>query len=114
MAKPKRRTWTWHFAAPVEAVWPVMADTARFNEAAKLPRHDVEEIAQADGSVVYIGRARKGPVRLEWREKPGNWVFQQWFEHCRHFTRGPLAALCATLTIAAEGTGSRIDYKVEA
>jgi class 3 adenylate cyclase len=114
MAKTKSRTWTWHFSAPVEAVWPIMADTARFNEAAKLPRHELEEIAQADGSVLYIGRARKGLVRLEWREQPVNWVFQQWFEHCRFFSRGPLASLCATLTIAPEGTGSRIDYKVEA
>jgi class 3 adenylate cyclase len=114
MAKRRSRTWTWHFVAPVAAVWPVMADTARFNEAARLPRHEVEEIPQPDGSVLYIGRARKGPVRLEWQEKPVNWVFEQWFEHCRHFTRGPLASLCATLAIAPEGTGCRIDYKVEA
>jgi class 3 adenylate cyclase len=114
IGKPKSRTWTWHFDAPVDAVWPVMADTARFNEAAKLPRHQIEEIAQPDGSVVYIAGARKGPFKLEWREKPVNWVFEQWFEHCRYFTRGPLAFLCATMTIHPAGGGCRLNYKVEA
>ena len=43
MGKSKSRSWTWHFDQPVDAVWPIMSDTARFNEAAKLPRHEIEE-----------------------------------------------------------------------
>jgi class 3 adenylate cyclase len=113
MGKAKRQSWTWHFDQPVDAVWPIMSDTARFNEAAKLPRHEIEETPQPDGSVRYIGRARKGPFKLEWREKPVNWVFGQWFEHCRYFTRGPIAFLCARLKIAPEAAGCRIDYEVE-
>jgi len=114
MGKAKNHSWTWHFDQPVDAVWPIMSDTARFNEAAKLPRHEIEEIPQPDGSVTYIGRAKKGPFKLEWREKPVNWVFGQWFEHCRYFTRGPVAFLCARLKIAPEGSGCRIDYEAEA
>ena len=114
MAKSKSRTWTWHFDQPVDVIWPIMSDTARFNEAAKLPRHVIEETPQPDGSVLYVGRARRGPIVLEWREKPVNWVFGQWFEHCRLFRRGPIAFLCARLKIEPEGKGSRIDYEAEA
>ncbi len=35
-----------------------LADSARFNEAAELPKHEIEEIPRNDGSVLYIGRAR--------------------------------------------------------
>jgi hypothetical protein len=94
-------------------MWPLLADTARINEASKLPRQTIEETPQADGSVLYIARAKQGPIRLEWREEPVNWVSNQWFEHCRYFTRGPLSLLCAVLTLSSEGTGSRLDYTVD-
>src|SRR3546814_1568371 len=31
------------------AIWPLLADTVRFNEAAGLPRYDVAETLQGDG-----------------------------------------------------------------
>ncbi|MFQ5775878.1 MAG: adenylate/guanylate cyclase domain-containing protein [Kiloniellaceae bacterium] len=111
---PQRRTFVWRFASPREAIWPILADTARFNEAAKLPKHTIEEIPQRDGSVRYIGRARRGPFALEWREKPVNWVANRWFEHCRYFRSGPLKSLCATFVLADEGAGSRGEYTIEA
>ena len=55
MSTARRRTWVWHFERPSAEIWPIMADTARFNEAAALPKHDIEEIPQADGSVLYLG-----------------------------------------------------------
>jgi class 3 adenylate cyclase len=87
-----------------------MADTARFNEAAALPKHDIEEIPQADGSVVFLGRLKRGPLALQWREKPVNWVHGQWFEHCREFRNGPFASLCATFELSPAGAGSRGAY----
>ncbi|MFQ6017134.1 MAG: adenylate/guanylate cyclase domain-containing protein [Kiloniellaceae bacterium] len=113
MAQPRRRTFIWHFESPPEAIWPILADTARFNEAAKLPKHTIEEIPRADGSVLYIGRARKGPFALEWREKPVNWVANRWFEHCRYFRTGPLRSLCARFVLRPEGAGSRGEYTIE-
>src|SRR6516225_2171506 len=70
MARAEKRSWTWHVDRPAEAMWSVLADTARLNEAQKLPRHQIEEIPQADGSVLYLGRARIGPIALAWRETP--------------------------------------------
>ncbi len=114
MAKSQSRTWVWEFDSPPEKIWPLLADTARFNEAAELPKQEIEERPREDGSVLYLARARQGPFALEWREKPVNWVANHWFEHCRDFHKGPLASICATFTLHAEGTGSRGEYRLEA
>jgi hypothetical protein len=34
-----RRTWTWTFDLPPDELWPVLADTNRFNEAMGLPAY---------------------------------------------------------------------------
>ncbi|MCZ6577314.1 MAG: DUF5939 domain-containing protein [Gammaproteobacteria bacterium] len=109
----KHRTWVWEFDSPVEKIWPLLADTARFNEAAGLPRHEVREIPQADGSVRYFGRARLGPLALEWEEQPVNWIHNQWFRHCRRFRKGPFKTLCAHLRFSLRAGGCRCTYTVE-
>ena len=113
MAGVKRRTFVWHFDSPIEKIWPVMADTARFNEAANLPKHDIEEIPQPDGSVQYIARARVGPFTLVWDDKPVNWIANRWFRHCRYFRNGPLKYLCATLAFFPEDGGCRGEYTID-
>ncbi len=113
MANVHRQTWTWHFDHPPEAVWRFLADTARFNEAAKLPKHEIEEIPRDDGSVLFLGRARQGPFKLEWEDKPVNWITNKWFEHCRYFRKGPLKSLCATFELVPDGAGSKGNYTIE-
>ncbi len=109
------RCWTWEFDRPVADIWPLVSDTARFNEAAGLPKHDIIETPQPDGSVLYEAETRVGPFAVAWREAPVNWIAERWFEHCRHFTKGPIRCLCATLKIApaADGVGCRVDYTVD-
>jgi hypothetical protein len=91
VARTYRRTFVWRFDSPPGRVWPALADTVRFNEAARLPKHEITEIPQPDGSVLYLGRVRRGPFRLAWRERPVNWVTDRWFEHRRDFQSGPLS-----------------------
>src|SRR3546814_16422345 len=64
-----------------------------FNEAAGLPRYDVVETLQADDSVLFEGRLKRGPLDITWHEIPQNWVAQRWFEHRREFYNGPLKDL---------------------
>ena len=112
-----RHEWVWSFDAPPADVWPILSDTARFNEAAGLPKHDITETPQDDGSVLFTAVAKQGPFTLAWREEPVNWVANKWFEHRRHFSRGPLKMLCATLEIEPAGTDgarSRVVYVLEA
>jgi len=74
MGKRREQNWVWNFDAPVAAVWEVLADTARFNEAARLPKHEIVETLQPDGRVLYLGRLERGPLVIEWRERPVNWI----------------------------------------
>ncbi len=52
MGKTISRTWNWRFNSPRELILPLLADTARFNEAARLPLHDIEETPRPNGSVL--------------------------------------------------------------
>jgi class 3 adenylate cyclase len=106
------QTWEWEFAHPPAAMWPLLADTARFNEAARLPKHQITEIAQPDGSVHYFGSARIGPFDIKWREQPVNWVSGEWFEHTRFFQGGPLKQLSAELRLEPSGRGCRARYSL--
>ena len=110
----KSATWTWHFDRPPAEIWPILADTARINEAAALPKHKIAEIVQPDGSVHFYARAKIGPFDIKWKEKPVNWVSGQWLEHCRYFETGPLKSLCAYFTLEANGAGSVGHYRISA
>ncbi len=110
---PSRATWIWRFDAPPERVWPALADTARFNEAAELPRYQVEAAAQPDGTVVYTGRAKLGPFALAWRDLPTEWIVNREFRHPRRFHNGPFKTLVATLRLSPDGAGTRAEYVLE-
>jgi class 3 adenylate cyclase len=106
-------TWRFEGIAPA-AIWQSLADTARFNEAAKLPRHEIIETPRPDGSVAYFARGKQGPILLEWEELPVNWVTNRWFEHTRIFSRGPLASLTAHFAIDGDANGSTGVYTIAA
>ena len=116
MAEPQTRRFHVDLDHPPEAVWPVLADTARYNEAAGLPRYTVTETLQDDGSVLYEGRAKIGPFSLAWREVPANWVGGRWFQIRREFYNGPFKDLTARfeLTLAAGGQACTGDYTLSA
>ena len=108
-----RRTWTWHFDAPPEKVWPALADTARFNEAAEMPKYQVETEPRPDGTVLYTGHAKVGPMSLTWRDLPTEWVSNHSFRHARRFVSGPFRSLIATLQLFRDGKGTRGEYVLE-
>jgi len=119
MAAPQSRVFHWNFESPAAAIWPILADTVRFNEAAGLPRYEVLETLQDDGTVRFEGRMKLGPFRLAWREIPVNWVANRWFEHRREFTGGPLKDLTARFELtpgpdSPGGGGCRADYTLTA
>ena len=113
MGKVRQREWIWHFDRPVDAIWEILADTARFNEAAKLPKHEIIETPQPDGSVQYVGRIKRGPFTLEWQERPVNWIHHRWFEHCRGFPQRAAENRSArSFELAPEAGGCRGTYRI--
>ena len=112
-AKAESCVWVWRFDHPPDKVWPILSDTARWNEAAELPKHQTSDVLQDDGSVHYFAALKIGPFTLRWREVPIEWVSEQRFRHCRQFLNGPFISLCASLEIVPDGDGSRVDYTLE-
>lgn len=108
-----RRTFSWHLDQPPEAVWPMLSDTARINEAAQLPHYELEETAQADGSVLRVGRARVSGFDLEWIERPYEWVQNRRFSHMRIFRKGPFRRFGLTVDLQPDGAGTEARYTFE-
>lgn len=108
-----RRTWSWHFDLPPETLWPVLADTSRFNEAMGLPTYVLDETPQADGTVRRYGRGKAAGFTLEWEEKPYEWIVGRYFRQTRVFTKGPFRHFGPIFDLEPEGTGSKVNYSLE-
>ena len=112
------RTWEWHFNAPPEALWPLFADTARFNEAAGLWRYDVTDTPLPDGTVKRTGRVHLFGMTLTWEEGVPQWIAGRCFSHQRIFSSGPLRRLVTYIDIDPEAgadgrPASRARYRLK-
>ena len=76
------RGMSYSFAGPLPAVWSAMADTARYNAAAALPRQTITD-GGPGWRVRFLAHAKMGPFTLEWEDLPCNWVRERWFQHRR-------------------------------
>ena len=110
----RSHTMIWEFDSPPSEIWPLLADTARFNEAAGLPKHTIRQVEQSDGSVRFFADAKIGPIAVEWEEIPVEWVDNRWFSHERRFLKGPLANITATAELAPTSQGCRCVYNLYA
>ena len=108
-----RRTWTWHFDLPPEKLWPVLADTNRFNEAMGLPPYALEELPQPDGTVRRRGKGKAAGFTLEWEEKPYERVHGRHFRQARLFSKGPFRRFGPIFDLEPEGSGSKVSYTLE-
>ncbi|HEX2890407.1 adenylate/guanylate cyclase domain-containing protein [Vineibacter terrae] len=103
--------WTWHFEDLSPAViWPVLADTNRFNEILGLPSYRLEEVAQPNGTVLRRGTGTVAGIALAWEEKPYEWVLHRRFRQTRIFSKGPFRVFGPTLDITPSGAGSTLVY----
>src|SRR5205823_5012944 len=112
--RPVERDWEWEFSASPAALWPVLADTARFNEAAGLPRYTVTDVPQPDGSVLRVGAARRFGLAFSWEEGVPQWIAGKSFAHERRFRFGPFRRVVTEIDIhrANGGGGSRVRYRL--
>ena len=109
-----RRTWTWTFDLPPDQIWPMLADTNRFNEALGLPPYTLEETPQANGTVLRRGRGKAAGFVLEWEEKPYEWISGRHFRQSRVFTKGPFRRFGPVFDLESDGKGgSRVTYALE-
>jgi len=108
-----RRTLTWHFDLPADRLWPVLADTNRFNEAMGLPPYKLEETPQPNGTVLRTGQGKAAGYTLAWEEKPYEWILNRYFRQSRVFTQGPFRRFGPVFEVESEGRGSKVTYTLE-
>ncbi len=112
--RARSETFHWTFDGARDRIWAALADTERFNEAAGLPRYDIEEREDADGRIRFFAEANVKGVQMAWEELPTNWVRHSWFSHARVFSKGPLATLTAELKLQDREQGSEGIYTLTA
>ena len=109
-----RATWTWTFDLPPSELWPVLADTNRFNEAMGLPPYVLEETPQPNGTVLRRGKGKAAGFTLEWEEKPYEWIEGRHFRQAREFTKGPFRRFGPVFDLEPDGKGgSKVSYALE-
>ncbi len=104
--------WQWHLQASAETLWPLVADTNRFNRDTGVPavhKHGAEALPNARRQLRLV---RFG-VPIEWEEEPFEWVRPYRYGVLRHYTRGPVRDMRVQVTLDPQDDGStQLTYEV--
>jgi class 3 adenylate cyclase len=82
--------WEFDLDSPPEKLWPLVADTNRFNRDTGVPA--VEAVGEKTGTARRLTLSSFG-IPVEWEEQPFEWVRPQRFGVVRRYTKGPIAEL---------------------
>ncbi|MCA0454618.1 MAG: DUF5939 domain-containing protein [Chloroflexi bacterium] len=104
--------WQWHLQASPETLWPLVADTNRFNRDTGVPeihKHGTETLTNARRNLRLV---RFG-VPIEWQEEPFEWIRPFRYGVMRHYTRGPVGDMRIQATLAPQTDGTtELTYEV--
>ena len=120
LMKQKEFHYRWEFdlRASPQALWPLVADTNRFNRDAGVPALDGGGGAEASAAGPNARRRlrlSKLGVRVEWEEEPFEWVRPRRFGVVRRYRSGPVAEMRVAAELhEREGGGTRLVYEVRA
>ncbi len=104
--------WQWHLKASPETLWPLVADTNRFNRDTGVPAIKKMGTQTAQNARRQLRLVRLG-VPIEWEEEPFEWVRPFRYGVARHYHSGPVAEMRirAELTPQDDGT-TKLTYEV--
>jgi class 3 adenylate cyclase len=105
------REWEWHFAASPEALWPLVADTARIGEACGFPRYTVIDTPRPDGTVERIGSVRRFGTTMTWEEGVPEWIAGKSYRHERHFRSRLVRRLASRILLDPDKSGTRVRFR---
>ena len=101
--------WEYDLESSPEELWPLVADTNRFNRDAGVPAVEVQD------SKPNARRLRlfKLGIAVEWEEQPFEWIRPYRFGVVRRYTKGPVREMRvqADLNAKSEG-GTKLVYQV--
>ena len=116
LSRPVRYVSKWELGASPIELWPLVADTDRFNRDTGLP---MVVDARAPGEVLGLGRhrlsMRLAGVPIEWEESPFEWVAPSRFGVVRRYRRGPLREMTVQVELEAlPAAQTLLTYRVQA
>ncbi len=108
MAQEFNFNWQWDIKSAPEAIWPLAADTNRFNRDTGQP--EVEVLTNVKGT--KLARMKLPIIQVEWEEEPFEWTYPYSFGIERRYSKGPLDEMrvYANFDPLPEG-GTRITYR---
>ena len=116
LSDPRRFVWQWDLDAPPERLWPLVADTDRFNRDTGLPPVlDMRAPDEQLGPGRRHLQIRVACVPVEWEESPFEWVAPTRFGVVRRYRRGPLREMHVQVELEPLGADrTRLVYRVQA
>ncbi|MCI0398339.1 MAG: SRPBCC family protein, partial [Chloroflexi bacterium] len=103
--------WQWQLQASPEELWPLVADTNRFDRDTGLP-----SVENVPGQPLANARRRlrlaRFGVPLEWVEEPVEWVEPHHFAIVRNYSRGPVGQLRVLVQLIPQEASTRLVYQV--
>ena len=113
-----RYTWTWDLSSSPEQLWPLLADTDRFDRDTGVPavqRRPEDDPADAVTTGRVAVSTRQYGVRLDYEQDPWEWEAPHWLRVRRRFRSGPLATLDVDIRLEpTDDGGTRLHYGVAA
>ncbi len=103
--------WEYDLRASPQALWPLDADTNRFNRDAGVPF--IEQLGPPDIKGRRLLRLSKLGLGVVWEEEPFEWIQPYRFGVIRRFRSGPVAEARITAELTErDGGGTRLVYQV--
>ncbi len=106
------RNYHFEFPHPVDKLWAVVSDTARWGEATGFPKYQARETLQDDGRVTITGHAEIAGIKINWEEPPVNWISNHWFEQSRITNKGPIAEMTTVATLDDLKSSSKLEIEL--
>jgi class 3 adenylate cyclase len=102
--------WEWDLRSSPAALWPLAADTNRFNRDTAVPA--VEERGAGANARRRL-RFSKFGIGVEWEEEPFEWIEPHRFSVVRRYVSGPVDEMRVVVDLErSETAGTRLRYQV--
>src|ERR1700752_3439023 len=94
-------------ASEPRALWTPLPDTERFNRAVGLARIEVKPLSDA-GAARFLIATTMGGFRIEYEERPFEFVENERFTFRRVLRRGPVVSIQVGFVLVPSGNGARV------
>lgn len=105
------KTYEWDLNAAPAALWPILSDTARLNEALGMPLYRIEETFDRESIRRRYGVVAEEGGQTRWEEPQFEWVENGWWRWRRFYDEGPFREMGGVLMLMPTKTGqTRVRY----